>query len=597
MKSVESNGRLRALIDLFKAGIGKLKSNTVILNGSLVNVFTEEVYPSNVAIYGSKIAAVGEVNQCIGKNTNIINAKNSLLVPGLIDGHIHFEMTKIPITRFAEAVLPSGTTAIMTSLDHTYAVAGLEGMRAMLDEAKKTPLKVFHIPPVTFPASLPRSTSREFGFKEAEKAIEWAENTGFVLENEDFLKVLDQATLKVIDFAYSEGLLVHGCSPRISGGELCSHLSTGMRSDHEMISAEETLERLRYGVYSLIREAPMAHNLIENIRAITENSISSRRACLVGDDWESRDLIELGHVDHMVRLAIKEGVDPIKAIQMATLNTAEAYRVDHLLGNICPGKYGDIVIIDDLNDFRVQKVVANGELIAENGKMLKRFQSFPVKDFFRDTFDVKMPVRPNDVEVKTEKDATEVEVVTIDNSGEKGEKIKKNAVLKVEDGIVKPDIEKDVVYVTVVERHFGTGNKATAFITGYGLKSGAFATSYHPDDSNILVMGTNAKDIAYAVNYVARVGGAQVVVDKQEVLEIIHLPIGGIQADVSALEMAAGEIKLEKALKKLGCKIDRPFARMQFIPLTMMPYIALTDKGLVDWETTQYINPIRKIVK
>jgi len=382
----------------------------------------------------------------------------------------------------------------------------------------------------------------------------------------------------------------------MGGARLASYIDSGIRSDHEMLSAKETLEKLRNGMYVIMRDAPGAHNLSDCIKAITAHQLNSRRAMLCGDDWESRDLVNLGHMDHIVRLAINEGMDPIRAIQMATLNTAEAYRIDHIVGSITPGKAGDVLIIDDLDGFHVDKVFANGELVAANGEMLKEPKIPEIKDVFLKSFNIRTPVSPDEIIIRTDKDAREAEVISIDLSKPIA-RCRRKEMLDVENGVMAPDVDKDVLYVTVAERHFGTGNKYTGFLSGYNLKSGAMATSLSPEDNNIVVIGTNAEDIAYAINYIADVKGAQVVVDKGEVIEAINLPIGGILADIKAKEMSVKEQKLEEAAKNLGCTVDRPFFGMMFLTLTSMPELAITDKGLVDWETRQYISPIAKVVK
>lgn len=579
--------------NLILAALGSRKANLAILNGQLVNVMTEEIYQADVAIYGSKIVAIGKVDHCIDDKTTVLDAKNKYLLPGLIDAHIHPEVSKLSMTKFAEAVIPRGTTVIMTGLDQVGVVAGIRGMRLFLDEAKKTPLRVFHVAPSKLPYTIPPSTiSVEFGPKQQEEAFRWSEAVGLWETTIDFVLGFDRQVSKSIDLALAKRLTVQGHCPLTTGKQLAACISAGMMTDHESIGADEALEKLRNGLGVIIREGTVAHNLVECIKALTSRKISTRKAMLCTDDIDVTDIVNLGHMDHLVRLAIKEGVDPMNAIQMATINAAQAYRVDHIVGSIGPGKAADVLIVDDPSKVGVEKVVANGELVAADGKMLVQLKSPTRPAALLKSFHMKRPLKPEDMTLKTNPKAEAVKVLSMAVPKEIPFRFKREAILKAEHGVIKPDLENDVLYVTVVERYRRTGNKSLAFISGFSLKTGAIATSLSPDDNNVVCIGTNEKDMAFAVNYIAKVNGAQVAVKDERVIASIHLPICGIVADVSPQEMAKKEQELRDAARSFGCTLDHPFDFMIFIPITAIPEYALTDRGLVESRARKFVNPI-----
>ena len=583
------------LKEMIRAGRGIIPADTVVKGGNLVNVMTSEIYPADVAIYKDMIAAVGDVTDYIGPDTKIIKADGKYLVPGLIDGHIHSECSKLSITSFAKAVVPCGTTSMISGLDEYISVSGLEGLKEVLAEVKQSPLKVFWGAPYKTPYTIPESTvSFNFTKEVHEEVQQWPECYGVWETVREFLQEEDENTLGAIEQAFKNRLPVFGCAPMARGNDLNGYLCGGVRLDHESYDHEEVVEKMRKGMHMLIRESSVTHFLAENIRAVTEvNPYMARRVSFCTDDVTATDVLEKGHLDNVVRLAIAAGVAPMTAIQMGTINSAEAYRIDHLVGSISPGRIADILLVDSPEKFHVETVITNGQLVAQNKKL---------------TYDLKAPERSTvlkselkcrktskeDFEYKVDMENGTADVLSMDVQGPFVRK-RRDVVLKVENNIVLPDPEQDVALVSVLERFGRNGNRSLAFCSGWNLKRGAMASSAAPDDNNLIVMGVNPEDMSTAVNYLIEQGGGQVVVADGEIIEFLPLPVGGIASDEEPEAIAAQEKKLNKAAQDLGSTLPEPLMYMFFLPITAIPDYAITDVGPVDYTNLTTFDPVIKL--
>lgn len=585
------------LKQLIRAGRGVIPAHTVVLNGNLVNVMTAEVYKADVAIYEDTIVAVGDVTDYIGEETKTIDAKGKYLVPGLIDGHIHSECSKLSITSFAKAVVPCGTTSMISGLDEYISVAGLEGLQEVFAEIKASPLKVFWGAPYKTPYTFPQSTVAFNFTKEVHETVQqWPECYGVWETVREYVTEEDNDTLGAIEEASKNRLPVFGCAPMARGKELNGYLCAGIRLDHESYDHEEVVEKMRKGMHMLIRESSVTHFLKENIRGVTEvNPYLSRRVSFCTDDVTATDVLEKGHLDNVVRLAIKEGVEPITAIQMATINSAEAYRIDHLVGSISPGRIADILLVDDIENFKVETVITNGKLVAKDGKLSYELKA-PKRSAIL-TSELKCAkTTKEDFQYKVGIENGEAKVLSMDVKGPFVRK-RRDVVLEVKDGIVQPDIEQDVLMVSVLERFGRNGNKSLAFCSGWNLKKGAMASSAAPDDNNIIVMGADAEDMSVAVNHLIENGGGQVVVADGKVIEFLPLPVGGIASDLEPEEIANWEKLVNKAANELGCDLPEPLMYMFFLPITAIPDYAITDVGPVDCIALDTFDPILELIE
>ncbi|HET6158616.1 MAG TPA: adenine deaminase [Dongiaceae bacterium] len=581
------------LRELISAGRGELKADLVVRGGKLVNVVSEEVYPADVAIFRDRIVATGQVESYVGPDTRVLDASSKYLCPGLIDGHLHVECSKMSITSFAKAVVPLGTTAIISGLDQILVVAGLEGVREFLDEAKAGPLKVFWGAPCKTPYTLPRSNvGHYFGPREHEATHHWPECVGIWETVREFIQEMDKDVLSALEIARKSRLPVLGCAPMARGANLNSYLAAGVRLDHESYTAEEMLEKLRNGMFVLIRESSISHFLTENLRLVTEMGIrATRRISFCTDDVVASDILKRGHLDNMVRMAIVMGIPPLTAIQMATINCAEAYRIDHLVGSISPGRIADILVVEDLRRFTVERVITNGRLVAEDSKLTTKLEPPTRSRALTHTFKV-APIAPEEIRVSSQSRHERTRVLAMAVSPDQIFVRKRFDVsLPVVDGAVQADPAQDVQYVTVVERYGRTRNRPTAFVSGFGLKSGALATSTAPDDNNIVCVGTNPADMAVAINHIIANDGGQVVVDKGKVISFLPLPIGGIVSDLEPEEMAEREAELDNAARSLGCALPWPFMYMFVLQITAIPDYAITDLGAIDCVNLKVFDP------
>lgn len=578
--------------ELVRAGHGDIKADMVITNGNLINVASSEIYPAEVAIKSGHVVAIGDVEHCKGPDTVLHDARGRYLAPGLIDGHLHVECSKLSVTSFARLVVPYGTTSIVSGLDQVLVVAGLEGVRHFLDEAAAGPMTIHWGAPCKTPYTMPRSTvGHYFGPDDHRATHDWPECIGIWETVREFIQEEDEDVLEALEIARRNKLPVFGCAPMCRGHKLSAYASAGIRLDHESYEVQEALEKLRNGMFMVIRESSISHFLKENIQLATKLAPKAQhRISFCTDDVVATDVLKRGHVDNMVRMAIAEGVEPLSAIQMATINSAVAYRIDHKVGLIAPGRQADILLVDSPETFNVEQVIAKGEFVAEGLKMVRDLTPPARPAFLTGTMKV-APVKPDDLQVRS--DAGQVKVLAMNMSREVPfVRNRRDAVLRVTDGVVAPDVAQDVLYLSVIERYGKTTNKPVAFVSGFGLKRGAMATSTAPDDNNIVCIGTNTRDMATAINWIIEQGGGQAFAEDGRVTVGLELPIAGIVSDIDPVEMAAKEEALDDAARAAGCDLEWPFMNMFVLSITAIPEYAMTDLGAVDCVGLKIFDPV-----
>lgn len=588
--------KLSDIREFIRAGRAEYKATLIVSGGTLVNVASGEIYPTDVAVYKDRIVAVGDVSEYRGPETEMIDATGHFLCPGLIDGHLHVECSKMSVTSFAKAVVPLGTTSIVSGLDQILVVSGLEGAREFLDEAKGTPLKIFWGAPCKTPYTLPRSNvGYYFGPDDHRATHSWPECVGIWETVREFVDTMDEHVLQAVEIAEKSRLPILGCSPMCRGNRLNSYLQAGVRSDHESYTADEMLEKLRKGMHVVIRESSISHFLEENLRIVTEMGIgATNRISFCTDDVVASDILGRGHLDNMIRMAVAMGVPPLTAIQMATINGAEALRIGQKVGSISPGLAADILLVKDIGDFRVSAVIAKGRLAARDGRLVDDLAPPARSVLVTDTFKL-APVSREDLLVRAPAAGDKASVLTIAVTPEQiFVRTQRDVMLPVRDGYVEADPSQDVQYLTVVERYGRTSNRPVAFASGFGLRSGALATSTAPDDNNIVCLGTNPDDMALAINHIIENNGGQVVTDGGRIVSFLPLPIGGIVSDLDPPEMAKKELELDDAARALGCTLPWPFMYMFVLQITAIPDFAITDLGLIDCVNLKVVNPLKQ---
>lgn len=578
---------------ILNVALGKEPADLVIKEGNLVNVYTGEIYEADVAVKEKFIVKVGKVGKCIGKNTKIINAKGKYLLPGFIDGHIHIESSMLSIPRFAEAVLPHGTTAVATDFHEIGIILGIKGIRFMLDVAKQTPLKVFLMVPshIPFMPGL-ETTGFKFVLRDIEEALTWEESVALSEVVSVQLLSLHETLLKGVELAKSKSKLVEGHAPALRGDVLQAFASAGIQSDHESTSLEEALEKLRLGIELMIREGSVSQDLHEVIKVVTKNHVDTCKIMLVSDDMSCVDLVKFGHMNYKIKKAIEEGVDPIKAIQMVTINVAKHFRVDEIVGSITPGRLADIVVVNNLRELDIEKVVANGKLVVVNGKIVTEIPKPQYPEKYVRTLNVKRKLREEDFKIKVPISSGKAEVRVI---GVKDGTLLKDGLveeLPIVNGEVQINFEKDILKISVIERHKATGNIGLGFIKGFNLKKGAIASTVAHDHHNITVVSTNDRDAALAANTLIDINGGLAVVAEGKVLGTLELPIAGILSDKPVHEVKEKLEILHSLSRKLGCNLRDPFMHLSFVTLTAIPAYGISDKGLIDVINAKIVSPI-----
>lgn len=586
------------LSEYIDAGAAKIKADMAILGGTLINVNTSEYYKADVAIYKGRIVAVdSDISDYMDEHTQKIDATGKYLAPGLIDCHIHVECSKMSMTRFAQAVVPCGTTSIVSGLDEYISVIGVDGLEAIFKEIDASPLKVFWALPYKTPYTIPVSTiAYNVTAKDHAKQHQNPRCYGIWELVREAVMTKNPDTLDAIVEAQKYHRPIFGCSPLATGKALNEYLMSGVRVDHESYDHEEFLEKARKGVHTIIRESAVTKFLKENVRAITEGAPGmARHTSFCSDDVHARGILAHGHIDHMVRLAIAAGVSPMTAIQMATINAAEAYEIDDHVGSIAPGKEADILLVDQPGTFHVETVISKGQLVTEKGENRFDYQ-VPERDASILHTVKHAPLTADDFKYHVDLEEGTALVETINSVGPFMRK-RRDVELTVKDGVVQPSAEKDVALVSVVERYGINGNLSKGFISGWSFKKGAIATTAAPDDNNLVVAGANYEDMALAANTLIKQGGGQVVVIDGKVVSFLPLPIAGIASDLEPEELAKKEIELEEGAKAIGSRLPDPIFYLSFLPITAIPDLAITDGGNVDYTKLSYFDPILELKK
>jgi adenine deaminase len=564
---------MERLKERIRIASGHGKVDLLIKNGRVVDVFSGQIAKKDVAIWGGLIVGFGDYQA-----RRTFDLKGDFLCPGLIDGHVHVESSMVTLPEFAKAVVPNGTTSVVIDPHEIANVLGAKGIRFMAESAAGVPLNVFVMIPSCVPATHLETSGAVLNAADLEPLLKepWAAG---LAEMMNFPGVIfgDPEVLRKIEAA--KGKRIDGHAPLLSGKGLSAYIGAGIRSDHECTTLKEAKEKLARGMWIMVREGTTARNLKDLLPLVTPKN--SRRFLFVTDDRHPRELLEEGHINSIVKQAIRWGIDPVLAIQMATINTAEYLRLDNL-GAIAPGFRADLVVFDRLSSFHIKKVLKDGVWVAEDGKALFHSpKGFPWRggkaSVGKGSVRIKT-VRERDLRLKSAQPLAKVIQIIPDQI------VTNKVMMKIplKNGIALPDFRNDILKMVVVERHRRTGNIGIGLVQGFGLKQGAIGSSVAHDSHNLVVVGTNDRDILGAINALEEIGGGLVVVSAGQVLASFPLPIAGLMAEVS-VGKANEQLKvLHRVAKNLGCRLSDPFMKLSFLALPVIPELKLTDKGLVD---------------
>jgi adenine deaminase len=564
---------------------GDEPADVLLRNGRVVNVFTGEIIEADIAIAGDTIVGVGPGYEAKEE----IDLGGRYVCPGLIDSHVHIESSMVTPPQFARAVVPRGTTTVVSDPHEIANVAGADGIHYMLDVSAGLPLTVC----VNLPSCVPATPMATAGAELDADDLAALGELPRVLGLAEFMNVPGlvlgdpEALAKIEAF---EGRVIDGHSPDVSGPWLQAYIGAGPGSDHECTTAEEMIEKLRLGMVVFIREATGAKNLRALVPAVTPEN--SRRCGFCTDDRHPSDLLDEGHIDYLIRLAVEEGLDPVTAVRMATLNAAEWFRLRDR-GAIAPGKRADLVVLSDLQDFRAEMVFAGGRLAAQDGE--------PVGEW---------PDPAEDADVSAVRSTVNVDWDALSfaipaPAGVEGEHVRARVIglvpdqivteqlvepVPVVDGQAVTDVARDILKLAVIERHHTTGNVGLGFVRGLGLERGALAGSVAHDAHNLVVAGCDDGSMMTAARAVGELGGGLVAVAGDEVLAQVPLPIGGLMSDRPLETVRQQMDALVEAAHDLGSDLHDPLMTLGFLALEVIPSLKLTDQGLVDVEAFDFVS-------
>ncbi|MFN8450351.1 MAG: adenine deaminase [Anaerolineae bacterium] len=554
---------------------GAAPAQLILRNAQLVNVLSGEIYPTDVVIDGGDVVALGGGYEA----QQVIDLNGRYVCPGFIDAHVHIESSLCTPPEFSRAVLAHGVTTVVTDPHEIANVLGLEGIRFMLERAKHGPINMFVMASSCVPATDMETSGARLEAEDLAPLLndhwvlglaEMMNYPGVIYGDEGVLDKLDLFKDRVLD----------GHSPAVRGKPLNAYVAAGIASDHECTTVEEALEKLRLGLTIFIREGTTTHNLRALLPLIKPENYA--RICFCTDDRVPASLLDEGSIDHMVRVAIAKGIDPVTAIRLGTINTANYFRLHHL-GAVAPGRRADLIVFSDLDDLRAEQVYRGGVLIAENGSViapkppLRKLDLRSSMNVAPGAVDLRIPAREGRIRVIGGTDTQVVTPSLVDDP-------------KIVDGEAVSDPARDILKMVVVERHRANGNVGKAFIRGFGLKRGALAGSVAHDHHNLVVIGADDASMQTAIRAVIEMGGGLAAVDGDAVLATLPLPVAGLMSEAPIAEVRRQYDALTAAAQGLGSTMRDPYMAMSFMALEVIPYLKLTDVGLVDVEQFRIVD-------
>ncbi len=562
--------RLSAVARKMEAADLCLKGGTVVdcINGTLQEW--------DIAIACGRIAAVGHGFQA----KNVMDCTGKVISPGFIDAHIHIESTMLCPRQFARAVVPRGTTCVIADPHEIANCLGTDGVRFMISQASDLPMDIFYSAPSCVPATHLETSGAELGPEEVEELLNM-EGVIALGEMMNFPGVVfgDEEVHKKLEIARRLGVVIDGHAPGLSGEMLCAYVSAGIDSDHECTTPQEAAEKLERGMFLFLRQGTSEQNLKDLLPAVRPSNL--HRCCLVSDDRDPDDLMDKGHMDYSLRVAVHSGLDPLAAVSMATINPATRFCLKDR-GAICPGYVADLVILKDLKDFFVEATLFRGQIVAKDGQLVSNICHRALE---RDMRSMAVDMDKIDFSIKTKGEL--VRVIGI----KPGQIVTDELIEPVrdKDGLAVSAPDRDIVKLAIIERHHGTGNIGLGFVKGLGLKEGAIASTIAHDSHNIIVAGVNDSDMLVAVSALVECGGGLSVARENRLVARLEMPIAGLMSDRPLEEVRAGLDNVKRATRDIGCGMDNPFMILSFLALPVIPKLKLTDKGLVDVESFSFV--------
>lgn len=594
MTSQEISARTRTLVDV---AMGREKADLVIQNGRWVCVQSGEIIPeTDIAVVGERIAYVGEdASHTIGEQTKVVDAEGMYLVPGLLDAHMHVESGMITVTEFVRAVAPRGTTGMFIDPHEIANVFGLKGVRLMADEAKNQPIHVW----VQVPSCVPSAPGLEtpgsaIGPEDVAEAMKWDRIIGLgEMMNFPGVYFSDQKMHDEMSATRDAGKVIggHYAAPDL-GIPFHGYAAGGPEDDHEGTRKEDAIARVRQGMKAMLRYGSGWLDVEAQIPAVNEDKLDSRHFILCTDDSHSETLVNDGHMDRVLRHTIGLGTDPMTALQMATINTAEHFGLARDMGMIAPGRYADILLVKDLHDFHPAQVYARGKLLAVRGAWQIELPATEYPAWATKSVNMKRPLTAADFKLKVDPSLEGAALTAHVIGVVEGQAPTRHLVLPVqaEEGEVKIDLERDLLKIALVERHKGTGGVVVGLVSGFGLEGKcALGSTVAHDSHHMIVVGTDEGQMALAANHLAEMNGGQVVIKDGEVIGSVALPIAGLMSTKHAEVVAKEAATVLAGFQACGCEIVNPNMQLSLLALVVIPELRISDLGLVDVTKFEFV--------
>jgi adenine deaminase len=582
---------------LVNVAMGRVKADLVIRDGRWVCVQSGEMVPrTDIAIVNGRIAYVGpDARHTIGEKTKVIEAGGRYLVPGLLDGHMHVESGMVTVTEFVRAAAVHGTTGIFIDPHEIANVFGLRGVKLMVDEAVRQPIHVW----VQMPSCVPSSPGFEtpgasIGPKEVAEAMTWKGIIGLgEMMNFPGVFMSDKKLLDEMTATHAAGKTIGGHYPSLDLGQpFHGYVAGGAEDDHEGTRVEDAVERVRQGMKAMLRYGSAWHDVASQVKAITEKKLDSRRFILCTDDSHAATLAQEGHMDRVMRHAIGEGLSPMTALQMMTINTAEHFGLTKEMGMIAPGRWGDVLLVSDLMHFKADVVIAKGQVIAESGNLKVELPSLKYPKWATRSVRLKRDLKAADFVLRTRAaNGSEVDAHVIGVIENQAPTRHLRMKVKSDNGEIKQDLKRDLAKIAVVERHRATGKVMVGLVNGFEFtRKCAIASTVMHDSHNMVVAGTDDESMAVAANKLAECGGGQVVVIDGAVVGLVDLQIAGLMSNEHADIVAAKATSILEGFKACGCELNNPNMQLSLLGLVVIPELRISDLGLVDVTNFEFLS-------
>ena len=580
----------KSIESLNSVAMGDKKADLILKNCKLLSVYTREVIPeTDVAIVGDRIAYVGsDASHTIGPKTKVIDVNNKYVSPGLADPHLHIDQFVLP-SEFAKQALLCGVTSLFSDPIDIVSVAGYKGFQEFLRLGNNLPIRIFQVVPGGLPVDAKFSHSKHLSLSQEKAALK---NSNVLGLGEVFswtkVTLREPKTMKSLFHMLECDCIINGHTAGASDKKLNAYVSSGILSCHEPINFDQVLERLRLGMWIMIREGSIRRDLKEIIPRVLSHDVYLNRLMFCSDGLDPIDLKKFGHIDHCVREAITLGVKPIDAISMASKNTFDYYNMGKDLGGVAPGKLADILIFDDLKSFKPNMVFVGGKLVVSNGSLIKNPKKKSIPSWIKNTVKLNK-LSKNDFMIKSKKEnvmantvSMQTEIITKIGSSE----------LTVKDGNVTASLDSDIWKVAAFDRTNQKNQHSVGFLENFGSDIGAFASTWSFHENDLIVIGSNESDMAIASNYLIKNQGGLAVVRSGKLLASLSLPFGGIISTSSFEKTLSDFEKINNTIVDLGCKFDRPHLLPLFLPFLALPSVRILSSGIIDVKKRQYLPPI-----